>query len=129
MSHPWHDLSPGEAVPKEFNAVIEIPLRSNVKYELDKSTGIIRMDRVLYSAVFYPANHGFIPKTLADASPILSTFWFSARNPLFRSLSSIIVQSALCQSSIRVHYCKVLPPEPVIECLIYESTDPGARLE
>jgi len=66
MSHPWHDLSPGDEVPKEFNAVIEIPLHSNVKYELDKSTGMIRMDRVLYSAVFYPANYGFIPQTLAE---------------------------------------------------------------
>jgi inorganic pyrophosphatase len=66
MSHPWHDLSPGEDVPKEFNAVIEIPLHSNVKYELDKSSGMIRMDRVLYSAVFYPANYGFIPQTLAE---------------------------------------------------------------
>src|SRR5277367_5528883 len=66
MSHPWHDLSPGGDVPKEFNAVIEIPLHSNVKYELDKSSGMIRMDRVLYSAVFYPANYGFIPQTLAE---------------------------------------------------------------
>ena len=46
--------------------MIEIPLGSNVKYELDKATGIIRMDRVLYSAVFYPANYGFIPRTLAE---------------------------------------------------------------
>jgi inorganic pyrophosphatase len=66
MNHPWHDLSPGDDVPKEFNAVIEIPLHSNVKYELDKSSGMIRMDRVLYSAVFYPANYGFIPQTLAE---------------------------------------------------------------
>ena len=66
MSHPWHDLNPGDEVPKEFNAVIEIPLHSNVKYELDKSNGMIRMDRVLYSAVFYPANYGFIPQTLAE---------------------------------------------------------------
>ena len=66
MYHPWHDLSPGEDVPKEFNAVIEIPLRSNLKYELDKTSGMIRMDRVLYSAVFYPANYGFIPQTLAE---------------------------------------------------------------
>ena len=66
MSHPWHDLSPGENVPREFNAVVEIPMHSNVKYELDKSSGMIRMDRVLYSAVFYPANYGFIPQTLAE---------------------------------------------------------------
>src|ERR1700684_175684 len=64
--HPWHDLSPGENVPKEFNSVIEIPLGSSVKYELDKQTGMIKMDRVLYSAVYYPANYGFIPQTLAE---------------------------------------------------------------
>src|SRR6202167_2417182 len=66
MTHPWHDLSPGDQVPREFNAVIEIPLGSNIKYELDKGSGLIRMDRVLYSAVFYPANYGFIPQTLAE---------------------------------------------------------------
>ncbi|HVB55000.1 MAG TPA: inorganic diphosphatase [Candidatus Acidoferrales bacterium] len=66
MNHPWHDLSPGEQAPKEFNAVIEIPLGSSVKYELDKKSGLLRMDRVLYSAVFYPANYGFIPQTLGE---------------------------------------------------------------
>ena len=64
--HPWHDLSPGPNVPHEFDAVIEIPLGSSVKYELDKASGIIRMDRVLYSAVIYPANYGFIPQSLAE---------------------------------------------------------------
>src|SRR5499425_2564075 len=66
MNNPWHDLSPGERVPKEFNAVIEIPLGSSVKYELDKATGLLRLDRILYSAVYYPANYGFIPQTLAE---------------------------------------------------------------
>jgi inorganic pyrophosphatase len=66
MTNPWHDLSPGDQVPLEFYAVIEIPLGSNIKYELDKGSGLIRMDRVLYSAVFYPANYGFIPQTLAE---------------------------------------------------------------
>ena len=64
--HPWHDLSPGPKIPTEFDAVIEIPLGSNVKYELDKTSGMIRMDRVLYSAVYYPANYGFIPQSLAE---------------------------------------------------------------
>jgi inorganic pyrophosphatase len=69
--HPWHDLEPGEKVPEEFDAVIEIPRGSNVKYELDKPSGLIRMDRVLYSAVYYPANYGFIPQTLAeDGDPL-----------------------------------------------------------
>src|SRR6202042_3712335 len=66
MTHPWHDLSPGNKVPYEFDAVIEIPLHSSVKYELDKPSGIIKMDRVLYSAVYYPANYGFIPQSLAE---------------------------------------------------------------
>ena len=64
--HPWHDLSPGEHIPREFQAIIEIPLGSSVKYELDKASGIIKMDRVLYSAVYYPANYGFIPQSLAE---------------------------------------------------------------
>lgn len=71
MIHPWHDLKPGDDVPQEFWALIEIPLGSNVKYELDKASGLIKVDRVLYSAVYYPANYGFIPQTLAeDGDPL-----------------------------------------------------------
>src|SRR5205809_88347 len=66
MAHPWHDVTPGEHLPTEFAAVIEIPIGSKVKYELDKETGLIRVDRILYSAVHYPANYGFIPQTLAE---------------------------------------------------------------
>jgi inorganic pyrophosphatase len=66
MPHPWHDVAAGQSVPSEFVAVIEIPAGSNVKYELDKETGLLRMDRVLYSAVHYPANYGFIPRTYAE---------------------------------------------------------------
>jgi inorganic pyrophosphatase len=66
MIHPWHDVTPGEAIPREFSAIIEIPSGSSVKYELDKESGLIKLDRVLYSAVYYPANYGFIPQTLAE---------------------------------------------------------------
>jgi inorganic pyrophosphatase len=66
MIHPWHDVTPGEAIPQEYSAIIEIPFGSSVKYELDKSSGLIKLDRVLYSAVYYPANYGFIPQTLAE---------------------------------------------------------------
>jgi inorganic pyrophosphatase len=66
MIHPWHDVTPGEDLPQVFNAVVEIPMGSSVKYELDKRTGLLRMDRVLYSAVYYPANYGFIPQTYAE---------------------------------------------------------------
>jgi inorganic pyrophosphatase len=66
MLHPWHDVTPGEHLPHEFNTLVEIPMGSSVKYELDKQTGLLRLDRVLYSAVYYPANYGFIPQTYAE---------------------------------------------------------------
>ncbi len=66
MTHAWHDVTPGEGLPQEFTTVVEIPMGSSVKYELDKTTGLLKLDRVLYSAVFYPANYGFIPQTLAE---------------------------------------------------------------
>ncbi len=64
--HAWHDVTPGEGLPGRFTAVVEIPMGSSVKYELDKETGMLRLDRILYSAVYYPANYGFIPQTLAE---------------------------------------------------------------
>jgi len=66
MVHAWHDVSPGDELPRDFQAVIEIPLGSNVKYELDKRTGLLKVDRIIHSAVYYPANYGFIPQTYAD---------------------------------------------------------------
>ena len=66
MIHPWHDVTPGEGLPLQFRAIVEIPMGSSVKYELDKRTGLLRLDRVLYSAVYYPANYGFIPQTYAE---------------------------------------------------------------
>jgi inorganic pyrophosphatase len=71
MWHAWHDVTPGEGLPARFTAVVEIPMGSSVKYELDKETGMLRLDRILYSAVYYPANYGFIPQTLAeDGDPL-----------------------------------------------------------
>lgn len=64
--HPWHDVTIGPEAPNEFQAIIEIPKGSKVKYELDKENGLIRVDRVLYSSVIYPANYGFIPQTLGE---------------------------------------------------------------
>jgi inorganic pyrophosphatase len=66
MTHAWHDVTPGEHLPLQFTAVIEIPMGSSVKYELDKETGLLKLDRILYSAVYYPASYGFIPQTLAE---------------------------------------------------------------
>jgi len=64
--HAWHDVSPGNELPRDFQSVIEIRLGSNVKYELDKPTGLLKVDRIIHSAVFYPANYGFIPQTYAE---------------------------------------------------------------
>lgn len=69
--HPWHDLPVGKQVPHEVTAIIEIPNGSRNKYELDKASGLFRLDRVLYSAVHYPGDYGFIPRTLAeDGDPL-----------------------------------------------------------
>ena len=67
MAHPWHDLPNNpDDVADGFNVFIEIPRGSKVKYELDKPTGLLRVDRLLYSAVHYPANYGFIPRSYCD---------------------------------------------------------------
>ncbi|EXB67898.1 Soluble inorganic pyrophosphatase [Morus notabilis] len=65
-AHPWHDLEIGPGAPEVFNCVVEIGKGSKVKYELDKKTGLIKVDRVLYSSVVYPHNYGFIPRTLCE---------------------------------------------------------------
>lgn len=64
--HPWHDVPCGDNAPLIVNAMIEVPMNSKIKYEIDKSTGFIMVDRILYSSVHYPANYGFIPQTLGD---------------------------------------------------------------
>jgi inorganic pyrophosphatase len=70
-AHPWHDLEIGPEAPIIFNCVVEIGKGSKVKYELDKTTGLIKVDRILYSSVVYPHNYGFIPRTLCeDSDPI-----------------------------------------------------------
>ena len=66
MTHPWHDIAIDEPIDESFVAYIEIPKGSKVKYELDKETGLLKVDRILFSAVHYPANYGFIPRTYCD---------------------------------------------------------------
>lgn len=64
--NPWHDVSYGEESPSIVQCIIEIPSGSKAKYELDKESGLLRLDRVLFSSVHYPANYGFIPRTYCD---------------------------------------------------------------
>ncbi|MBE6672152.1 MAG: inorganic diphosphatase [Ruminococcaceae bacterium] len=66
MSNIWHDISPKRITPEDFICVIEIPKGSKKKYELDKETGLIILDRILYTSTHYPANYGFIPRTFGD---------------------------------------------------------------
>ncbi len=67
----WHDISDERISHKQFEALIEIPRHSKAKYELDKETGILKLDRILYTSTVYPANYGFIPRTLAeDGDPL-----------------------------------------------------------
>ncbi len=66
MSNIWHDINPKRITPQDFMAVIEISKGSKKKYELDKETGLIMLDRILYTSTHYPANYGFIPRTYGD---------------------------------------------------------------
>lgn len=71
MFNPWHHVSPGDNLPEIVTGIIEIPKGSRAKYELDKQSGLLRLDRVLYSSVYYPANYGFIPQTYCgDNDPL-----------------------------------------------------------
>lgn len=66
MNNIWHDINPKRITPDDFMVVVEIEKGSKCKYELDKETGVLRLDRILYTATHYPANYGFIPRTYAD---------------------------------------------------------------
>ena len=70
-NHPWHDISFGEESPQIVQAIIEISRGSKAKYEVDKESGLLKLDRVLHAAFYYPINYGFIPKTFAgDNDPL-----------------------------------------------------------
>ena len=64
--NPWHDIAAERIQPERFLAIVEITKGSKKKYELDKETGLIRLDRILFTSTHYPMNYGFIPRTLAD---------------------------------------------------------------
>jgi inorganic pyrophosphatase len=70
-NHPWHNVHHGKNAPQEVQAIVEISRGSKAKYEVDKETGLLRLDRVLYTAFYYPINYGFIPQTFAgDGDPL-----------------------------------------------------------
>ena len=85
----WHDIASSRVNPQDFYGVIEIPKGCKVKYELDKETGMLLMDRILYTSTHYPANYGFIPKT-----PIRWTCWFCVPKHWCLSLWHAVSRSA-----------------------------------
>ncbi len=66
LNNPWHKVSVGKDTPAYVNGIIEIPKNTRAKYELDKESGLLKLDRVIYSSMIYPANYGFIPQTYCD---------------------------------------------------------------
>jgi len=71
IQHPWHEVAVGKKPPEYVNGIIEIPRGSRAKFELDKESGLIKLDRVLYASMYYPLNYGFIPRTLGeDGDPL-----------------------------------------------------------
>lgn len=78
--HPWHGISYGEQAPRIVNAVIEIPQGSRTKYEIDKPSGLLKLDRVIYSSFHYPSNYGFIPRTYGDDKDPLDILVLSSQS-------------------------------------------------
>jgi inorganic pyrophosphatase len=66
VQHPWHETSTGKEPPNLVNAIIEIPRGSRAKYEVDKTSGLIKLDRVIFASMYYPLNYGFIPQTMGE---------------------------------------------------------------
>lgn len=79
IENPWHDVSIGKKAPEVIRSIIEIPKDSTVKYELDKETGMLLLDRFLYSAVHYPGDYGFVPQTLWDDNDPLDIIILTSR--------------------------------------------------
>lgn len=89
--NPWHSVSPGDKIPEYVNGIIEIPQNTRAKYELDKDSGLLKLDRVIYSSMYYPANYGFIPQTYCDD-----------KDPLDILVLSQITIVPMCMVSARV---------------------------
>lgn len=87
----WHDIEVGEQAPQLVNAIVEIPKDSKLKYEFDKKTGLLRLDRYLFSAVHYPADYGFVPQTLWYDHDPLDVFIITHRETYPMTLCTIKV--------------------------------------
>lgn len=79
VHHPWHGAHYGDRAPETVNALVEIPQGSRAKYEVDKATGLLKLDRVIYSSFHYPVNYGFIPRTLGQDNDPLDILIFCSQ--------------------------------------------------
>lgn len=95
LKNIWHEVPVGNGAPKIVNAIIEIPKDSQLKYELDKDTGLLRLDRVLYSAVHYPGDYGFVPRTLWEDGDPLDIIILSGRPVYPLTLVSVRILGVL----------------------------------
>lgn len=132
MTHCWHDVVPGENLPREFTAVIEIPMGSSVKYELDKPTGLLKMDRLLYSAVHYPANYGFIPQTYAEDDDPLDVLVLCQESvaPLTLLQARAIGLMTMVDGGAMDHKILAVAINDPEYADVYDTTDlPGHRLQ
>src|SRR5678810_719486 len=80
IKHPWHEVSTGDNPPEFVNALIEIPKGSRAKYEIDKDSGLIKLDRVIFASMYYPLNYGFIPQTLGEDGDPLDILVFCSQS-------------------------------------------------
>ena len=111
--------------PDKVNVIIEIPYGSNIKYEVDKDSGLVVVDRVMYSAMFYPANYGFVPNTLADDGDpvdvlVLNPYPLQAGSMIASRLIGVLVmedESGMDEKLIAVPVSKIDPSFDKIQCL------------
>lgn len=95
VENPWHDISIGDRAPEVIHAIVEIPKDSKIKYELDKETGLLKLDRFLYSSVHYPGDYGFVPQTLWEDNDPLDIIILTTRPVYPMTLAEVRVIGVL----------------------------------
>ncbi len=93
--NPWHDIKPGALAPTRVNAIIEISQGSKAKYEIDKETGLLSLDRILFSELGYPANYGFVPQTYCDDGDPIDVLVMCTQNLEPHCLTEVTVLGAI----------------------------------
>jgi inorganic pyrophosphatase len=130
--HPWHSLDIGEKPPELLNGIIEISAGSRVKYEIDKKSGLIYVDRILFSPCFYPQNYGFIPQSYCDDGDPLDVIIFSQEPLVPRCIAPCRVIGALEMidgDEMDDKIIAVLEADPYYKTIQNVSDLPPAKIE